>query len=149
MKKIKHGHCTNGLSPTYRSWCSMKSRCKHKGNPSYSRYGERGITFCKSWDNFENFLKDMGARLKGTTLGRIDNDGSYNKENCQWETPKQQYLNKTERRSNTGHRYISRLKRKSREGLSIYAVDIPTHRKSFTNLIEALSYRNKLLEENL
>jgi hypothetical protein len=59
----------------------------------YKNYGGRGITVCDAWLTFEGFVKDMGLRPEGTTLGRLDNDGSYRKGDCRWETPKQQQNN--------------------------------------------------------
>ena len=91
----KHGHGSNkkGLSPTYRSWRSMRSRCLNKNDAKFPRYGGRGISICREWDDFIVFLSDMGDRPNGTTLGRIDNDGDYCRENCRWETPLQQASN--------------------------------------------------------
>lgn|SRR5262249_55667771 len=95
-KQLEHGHSGQN-SPTYRSWIAMRSRCNNKDDHNYVRYGGRGITVCNEWNSFEAFLRDMGERPKGTTLGRRDNDQGYSKVNCQWETPKQQARN---RRSN-------------------------------------------------
>lgn len=87
---------THGLAktPTYLSWLSMKQRCLYKKSNRYKYYAERGIEICEKWMKFEGFLEDMDIRPKGTSLGRIDNDKGYFKENCRWETPIQQANNK-------------------------------------------------------
>lgn len=82
------------LSPAYRSWICMRSRCNSPNNTSYFYYGGRGITICKEWNEFSNFLRDMGERPEGLTLDRIDPDGNYCKENCRWATRKEQLENR-------------------------------------------------------
>jgi hypothetical protein len=99
----------HGLTGTteYISWRHMLSRCYNTNNLKYPIYGGRGITVCERWLNsFENFFEDMGNKPKGTgkshyTLGRIDNDGNYTPENCEWQTPEQQSNNRSSCKSIT------------------------------------------------
>jgi len=72
----------------------MIQRITNPNNHKYSIYGGRGITMCKEWKEFTNFLKDMGKRPTGTTLDRINVDGNYGPENCKWSTPKEQANNR-------------------------------------------------------
>jgi len=91
---IIHGHYINGkCTPTYNSWEAMKKRCSNINDEHYKNYGKRGISFCEAWKDFPNFLKDMGIRPSNKTLGRINNDLGYYKENCEWQTFTQQNRN--------------------------------------------------------
>lgn len=97
-RKPVHGHSSidrsKTCSPTYSSWKSMNGRCKNKNDPSYNRYGGRGISVCDRWNNFENFIEDMGERPPGTSIDRVDNSKGYYKENCRWATKSEQQRNK-------------------------------------------------------
>jgi len=88
LSALKHGHAKhNGTlksSPTYQSWLSMKTRCTAKHRDTSSKYINRGISMCERWNDFSNFLADMGERPDGKTLDRKDNALGYFPENCQW-----------------------------------------------------------------
>jgi len=90
-RKIKHGRTR---SPEYRSWEAMKNRCLNPKAHNFHRYGGRGINICTRWLKFSNFLEDMRLRPKGTTLGRINNNGNYEPFNVAWQTKKEQLEDK-------------------------------------------------------
>jgi hypothetical protein len=71
----------------------MLKRCKNKNTPSFENYGGRGIKVCEEWEDFANFLRDMGVKPEGLTLERIENDLGYFKENCKWATRAEQSRN--------------------------------------------------------
>ena len=95
-----HGHCQGPSdSVMYRTWQHIWSRCTNPNTPDWKDYGGRGITVCERWNEFENFLSDMGERPPGKSIDRINNDGNYEPRNCRWATPVEQARNKRPRRN--------------------------------------------------
>ena len=97
----KHGHNPrNGKqSPTHISWQNMKQRCQNPKYHQFKYYGGRGIKVCDRWQDFANFLADMGGRPEGKTLDRVDNNKDYNPENCRWATSKEQIQNRRDQKN--------------------------------------------------
>lgn len=82
-------------SKAYRAWSAIKSRCTNKNVKEYVYYGARGITYDPRWENFENFLEDMGEpTTPDLEIDRTDNGGIYTKENCRWTTKTENLRNK-------------------------------------------------------
>lgn len=80
---------------TYASYRSMLARCTDVEAINFKNYGGRGITVCDRWRrSYQNFLDDMGLRPPSMTLGRKDNTGNYEPDNCRWETDAEQASNK-------------------------------------------------------
>lgn len=85
--------------PLYNVWKGMRHRCNNKNDDHYHLYGGRGIAVCERWNNFENFLKDMGPRPNSNySIDRINNDGNYEPNNCRWATITEQARNQTNRK---------------------------------------------------
>ncbi len=91
--KVKSCGCLNrarikqhGMAdaPEYAIWQAMRQRCENPRSQSWANYGGRGIKVCAEWKTFQQFYADMGPKLPGQSLHRIDNDGDYCKANCAW-----------------------------------------------------------------
>ncbi len=128
-RKWLHGRSQGG-DRTYKSWCHMISRCSNPKDAKYAIYGGRGILACSEWQDFREFLKDMGDVPVGRSLGRIDNDKGYCKSNCRWETVEQQLYNRRRQANNKtgiagvsryGLRFLAYFYRGSRNQIRLYS----------------------------
>lgn len=95
--EVKHGEAGTRL---YRIWAGMKQRCTNPKNPAFISYGGRGISVCPEWIGFEGFQSwsHSNGYRDDLCLNRLNNDGNYSLDNCEWTTQKQQTRNT--RRSN-------------------------------------------------
>lgn len=97
-RSTKHGHSPredgkSKQSRTYHTWSGMKARCNNPLHIGYKHYGGKGITYDPRWEEFSNFLEDMGEKPDGTSLDRRESSKNYCKENCRWATPTEQARN--------------------------------------------------------
>lgn len=83
----------------YWVWSAIIQRCTNPNCKAYKNYGGRGISVCKEWRDFKNFIADVGEKPSPShTLDRIDNDKGYFKSNVRWATRKEQVENRRTRK---------------------------------------------------
>ena len=89
---VKHGACSQGLSPEWISFAAAKQRCNDPHCVNYPNYGGRGIKFL--FNSFRQWYAELGKRPKGKTVDRKNNNGHYEPGNVRWATPKEQSSNR-------------------------------------------------------
>jgi hypothetical protein len=96
LSQLKHGNNRRGKrSLAHGSWINMIQRCCNPNAPKFKYYGAKGIAVCPRWHDFDAFLSDVGARPRGTSLGRVLDHGNYAPGNAFWMTNKQQGQHKS------------------------------------------------------
>lgn len=91
-----HQTIRHGLErhPLYHTWEQMRERCRNTKKSNYKYYGAKGVKVCERWNNFENFLADVGEKPTAKhTLDRKNPFGNYEPGNIRWATPKEQRAN--------------------------------------------------------
>lgn len=93
----KHGESKTRL---YNIWVDMKNRCNNSKHKRYSDYGGRGISVCPEWTdrgngfiNFRDWALSNGYQ-EGLQINRIENNGNYEPNNCNWVTNIEQQRNR-------------------------------------------------------
>lgn len=150
----RHGHTRSdagvaGQSPTYITWQAMRARCRLSHRDSEAKYANRGITYDPSWDNFEQFLLDMGERPAGMTLDRVDNDGPYNARNCRWATPTQQARNRRNTRLNYGQAVEVAYRRLSGESCQSLALEFGCSESLPREIASGRTWKDALAEAEM
>lgn len=89
----------------YHVWKTMRQRCMNPRNQDFAEYGGRGITVCERWNDFANFIADIGQRPSSKhSIDRKNNQGNYEPSNCQWATATEQANNRRPRRTTESER---------------------------------------------
>lgn len=115
-RRLRHGFARRGYkNPEYQAWVDMHQRCYNPKCAGFKNYGARGILVCDRWEDFGNFIHDMGRRPTGLSLERVDNSKGYSPDNCKWATKFEQ-CNNTRRNVRIGNRTIAQVSRD--EGIS-------------------------------
>ncbi len=118
---MSHGAAQRGkLTYTYKAWRYMRNRVAR--DPLYA-----GVPVDPRWDDYANFLHDVGERPEGMKLDRIDGTKGYVPGNCRWATQKQQSNNQ---RTNVRVTYAGRT-----QTLSEWADELGMNYKTLHNRI--------------
>lgn len=90
-RRLRHGL---SRTPEFAVWNTMHERCNNPKHISYPRYGALGVTVSPEWDDFAQFIADMGPRPSARhTIDREDGSKGYGKGNCRWATYTEQARN--------------------------------------------------------
>ncbi|NHC20304.1 hypothetical protein G6554_18845 [Bacillus sp. MM2020_4] len=91
------GHSQERL---YRIWNGMHNRCYDPKHDRYKWYGNKGISICDKWHDYLTFREwalEHGYS-NNLTIDRINPNGNYHPNNCQWVDMKIQANNRSNNR---------------------------------------------------
>lgn len=85
MSSYKHGESPEAIrTKEYNIWRIMRQRCNNSNNKGFKNYGGRGIKCCERWEEYLNFLDDMGRCPPNFGIERENVNGDYSPDNCSW-----------------------------------------------------------------
>lgn len=112
----------------YHIYHGMKQRCYNNKNPRFGHYGGKGVRICDEWlASYDEFMRwSLAHGYKegcGLSIDRINSDGDYCPENCQWIT-----VSENSAKSNHGRQQVSSKLE------YIYAISPDGNRIDITNI---------------
>lgn len=145
----KHGLCG---TPIYNKWKHMKARCLNSNNKDFKSYGGRGIKICDEWLTFTPFYEwAMQNEYKmGLDIDRIDNDGNYEPNNCQFISHidnSQGYKKRKYKNNNSGHRGVTWYPKYNMWLVRLQHKGIKIHIGYFKDLNEAIFSQSRKEQE--
>lgn len=132
----------------YHAWSEMRRRCNGRCT-NHQYYGDKGISYCTEWDDFDVFAAwaiENGYQ-PGLEIDRIDSDMNYTPNNCRWVSHKKNSRNRKARSNNTTG-YPGVQERKLKSGGVSYRVTITTDNGkinlgSYPTIAEAAAVRRE------
>lgn len=144
VANLKHGLSKHPY--LFEAWNCIKDRCLNANDPSFDRYGGRGITICQEWVNdFAKFVEDVGERPDSSySIDRIDNSLGYFKENIRWATRAEQSRNRRKFRNNTsGYTGVYLMSNRYWRGTAVH----PETGKEISRLFSISKFGNEKAKE--
>jgi hypothetical protein len=148
-----HGE-SGAKSSLYGRWLVMKDRCNNHNHKNYARYGGRGITVCKefneSYEAYREYVTSLPDYNLSLSIDRIDNNKGYERGNLRWASKSTQSRNTAclYNHNTTGYRGVHQYYGIFKARISVDGKRI--HIGTFSTSIEAgLAYNEYIKNNNL